>query len=76
MSIKSDLERRNTRNKLGRLAERLKALSFESGGDEELREMTTESLKHTINQLQEEIAIFDAHRGVASETGMAHEAGT
>ena len=34
----------------------------ETGGDEELRELSIESLNRTTNELQEEIAIYDAHQ--------------
>jgi len=65
MSLKNDHERINTQAKLARLAKRWQALSSETGGDEELREMTMESLKRTMNQLREEIALYDARHGVA-----------
>jgi hypothetical protein len=66
MSLEINRERTNTQIKLARLAKRWQALSSETGGDEELREMTMESLKRAMNQLQEEIAIYDAHHGVAA----------
>jgi hypothetical protein len=62
MSLKNDQERTNTEVKLARLTKRHQALSAETGGDEELREMTMESLKRTMNQLQEEIAFYNSHR--------------
>jgi hypothetical protein len=65
MSLEINRERTNTQIKLARLAKRWQALSSETGGDEELREMTMESLKRTMNQLQEEIALYDAHHAVA-----------
>jgi len=65
MSLENNQERINTQIKLVRLATRWQALSSEAGGDEELREMTMESLKRTMNQLHEKIALYDAHHGVA-----------
>ena len=67
MSLRNEQERINTQTKLARLAKRHEALRSETGGDEELREITMESLKRTINQLQEEIARYEAHHGVAGE---------
>lgn len=63
MSLKTDQERLHTQNKLARLVKRHEALSAETGGDDELRQMTIESLRVMIRQLQEEIVRYDAHRG-------------
>ena len=52
----------NTQKKLARLEARYESLSSESGGDEELRDMTLESLKRTINQFKEEIARYQARQ--------------
>jgi uncharacterized protein involved in exopolysaccharide biosynthesis len=62
VSLKNEQELVNTRNKLARLEARYESLCRESGGDEELREMTLESLRRTINQFKEEIARYEAHQ--------------
>jgi hypothetical protein len=67
VSLKNDNERNNTQIKLARLAKRHQALSSETGGDVDLREITIESLKRTMNQLQEEISLYDAHRKMAGQ---------
>jgi len=59
MSLRNEHELANTRWKLARLEARYEALRSESGGDEELRELTMESLKQTINQFKEEIARYE-----------------
>lgn len=64
MSLKNELELANTRIKLARLEARYVALRSEKGGDEELRELTMESLQRTINQFKEEIARFEAHQPI------------
>ena len=60
MSLENNQQRLNTQIKLARLAKRWRPLCSETGGDQELREMTMESLKRTMNQLQEEIALYEA----------------
>jgi len=67
VSLKNDQERTNTQVKLDRLAKRYQALSSEIGGDEELRDITMESLKRTMNQLQEEIVLYDTRHRVVGE---------
>ena len=62
MSLKNQRELTNTQMKLAHLEARYKSLSSESGGDEELRDMTLESLRRTINQFKEEIARYEAHQ--------------
>ncbi|MCK6483650.1 MAG: hypothetical protein HUU22_08685 [Phycisphaerae bacterium] len=61
MSLKNQDELEHTRSKIARLTARYEALRSEEGGDEELREMTLESLKRTINEFKEEIARYEAH---------------
>lgn len=60
MSLNSGRELANTQAKLARLEERYEALRSQPTDDEELREMTMESLKRTINELKEEIARYEA----------------
>jgi hypothetical protein len=64
MTLRSEREVRNTREKLARLEARYEALRKEDGeaGDELLRELTMESLKRLINQFKEEIAWYEAHQ--------------
>ncbi|HVT88323.1 MAG TPA: hypothetical protein VHD56_05690 [Tepidisphaeraceae bacterium] len=64
MSLKNEQELANTRVKLARLEARYQSLATETGGDEELREMTAESLQRTINQFKEEIARYETHQPV------------
>ena len=64
MSLRNEKELANTQTKLARLEARYEALCSERGGDEELREMTMDSLKRTINQFKEEIARYEAHQPV------------
>jgi hypothetical protein len=42
----------------------LETLCNETDGDENLRELTLESLQRTINQFKEEIARYEAHHAV------------
>ena len=62
MSLKNQQELANARMKLARLEKRFQSLSSESVEDDELREMTLESLQRTINQFIEEIARYEAHQ--------------
>jgi uncharacterized protein involved in exopolysaccharide biosynthesis len=64
MSLRNNQELVNTRTKLARLEARCQTLRSETGGDEELRELTMESLTRTINQFKEEIARYEAHHAV------------
>jgi flagellar biosynthesis chaperone FliJ len=62
VSLHNEAEFANTQAKLQRLEARYEALRQETGGDEELREATLESLKRFINQLKEEIARYNARQ--------------
>jgi len=62
VSLKNQQELANARMKLARLEKRFQSLSSESVEDDELREMTLESLQRTINQFIEEIARYEAHQ--------------
>ena len=64
MSLTNDQELANTRTKLARLEARFETLCNETDGDEDLRELTMESLQRTINQFKEEIARYEAHPAV------------
>lgn len=67
MSLKNENERQNAQTKLARLVKRHETLAAETGGDRELREITMNSLRGTILQLQEEIARYEAHHRVPGE---------
>jgi len=64
MSLKNDIELANTRAKLMRLEERYEVLRKDTVEDEHVRELTMRSLKATINQFKEEIALYEAHQAV------------
>jgi hypothetical protein len=61
MELKSKRELDSTREKLRILEERYAATEHQSGGDENVRDLTMQSLKKLINQLTEEIVRFEAH---------------
>ena len=61
MRLLNEVELANTRRKLSELEALYKAHEGESGGDEELRDISMESLQRLINQLKEEIARSEAH---------------
>ena len=61
MRLLSDVELANTRRKLDELEALYAAREGETGGDEELRDMTMQSLMRLINQLKEEITRSEAH---------------
>ena len=65
MRLNNERELSNTRKKLRMLEEDYDALSSESSDDEELRELTMESIKRLANQLKEEIARYEAHHHAA-----------
>ena len=59
--VLNEVELTNTRRKLNELERLYEAHEHETGGDEELREMSMESLKRLINQLKEEIIWTEVH---------------
>ena len=62
MILKSEIELANTREKLRHLEEHYDARRREPADNPHVRELTLHSLKRIINQLKEEIAVFEAHR--------------
>ena len=60
--LQNDLELANTREKLRELEERYEAVRRESTDDQRLRELTMFSLKRLINQLKEEITLYEVRR--------------
>jgi len=63
----NDVELANTRRKLSELERLYDAHEHETGGDEELREMSKKSLKRLINQMKEEIIWTEVHQPVRRE---------
>ncbi len=59
MNLQNDRELANTREKLAHLEALCADHENETGGDEELREMTMESLRRLINQRKEEVARYE-----------------
>jgi hypothetical protein len=58
----NDVELANTRRKLADLERLHEAHEKETGGDEEVREMSMQSLKRLINQIKEEIIWTEVHQ--------------
>ena len=64
----NDVELANTRRKLADLERLYEAHERETGGDEEVREMSMQSLKRLINQMKEETIWTEVHQPVRRET--------
>ena len=62
MTLKNDIELANTRRKLKELEEHYQARAQETPADPHLQELTQHSLKRLINQLKEEITLFEIHQ--------------
>ena len=60
MNIQSELELRVTREKLERLRRRCQEIRDDSS-DTTIDRLTLQSLRRTINQFEEEIAMYQAH---------------
>ncbi len=60
--LQNDIELVNTQEKLRRLEDQYEKHRNDSAGDKRLREMTMISLKRLINQLKEEIAVYESHQ--------------
>jgi hypothetical protein len=60
VTLTSKRELNQTRRKLASLQQRYEATREDTGGDPHVRELTLRSLKKLMNQLQEEIARFEA----------------
>ena len=65
MSLQSKRELDVTREKLRLLEERYKLIAERPGVDEHVRELTLQSFKTIINQMKEEIAVFECHASLA-----------
>lgn len=68
MTIESQRQLENTRNKLRELEELYSKTQQSSATEAHVRELTLRSLKKRMNQFQEEIARFEARAGPATET--------
>ena len=66
--VLNEVELVNTKRKLERLEAWYAADEKETGGDEELRDMSMQSLKKLINQLKEEIIWTEVHHPVQRES--------
>lgn len=66
MRLESKRQLENTRANLKLLEDRLRDLKSEPVANVRTRELTRQSLKKLINQLKEEIILFEAHQGTAS----------
>jgi hypothetical protein len=62
VKLRNQRELANTRRKLRKLEALYEADEQETGGDEALRRVEMDSLKHLINQFKEEAARFEAHQ--------------
>jgi hypothetical protein len=68
MSIQSQTELENTREKLRRLEEHYAGRTREPAANPRLREISLRSLKQTMNQLKEEIVRYEAHAKTGSSS--------
>ncbi len=67
MSLQNKRELEVTREKLRSLEDRYKVIAERPTGDNEhVRELTLRSFKALINQMKEEIALFESHVSLTS----------
>ncbi len=66
MSLQNKRELEVTREKLRSLEDRYKVIAERPTGDEDVRELTLRSFKALINQMKEEIALFESHVSLTS----------
>lgn len=66
MSLESERQLENTRAKLRRLEGRYLRLQTDPADDPHIRELTLRSVKSMINQMREEIAVFESRRRLRS----------
>ncbi len=66
MTLRDHSELCNTRQKLRELEERYQARLREAPDDAHVHDLTLRSLKQLINQLKEEIAVFQTRQGTGS----------
>jgi hypothetical protein len=68
MSLKNEIELANTKTKLRELEERYEMRQQETPENLHVHELTLRSLKRLINQLKEEIILFEAHQHIGHGT--------
>jgi hypothetical protein len=61
MILQSQREAENTREKLRLLEQRYSEIADRPCDNEHVRELTLRSFKRIINQMKEEIAVFECH---------------
>jgi len=64
MILQSERELNHTKEKLRLLEETYDEVQSETTEDEHLQELELESLRRLINQLEEEIARYEAHHAI------------
>ena len=62
MTLKNDIELANTRAKLQELEKRYEARLQETTANPHIHELTLQSLKRLINQMKEEITLFEVRQ--------------
>lgn len=62
MTLANDIELENTRRKLRELELHFEARTRESADNGHVHELSLRSLKRLINQLKEEIALYEVHQ--------------
>lgn len=67
MTLKNDIELAVTQKKLAGLQERYDSIRQETKGDSFVREVTLRSLKKMMNQMIEEITLYEIHAGAAQK---------
>lgn len=67
MTLRNNTELANTRGKLRELEDRYRARVQETPANPHIQQLTLHSLKRLINQLKEEIALFEVHRTAGSQ---------
>jgi len=67
MSLQNPVELANTRDKLQELEARYEQLRHDSAEDRRVRDLTMRSLRRLINQLKEEITLFEVHHTVVRQ---------
>ena len=63
MTPRNNIELANTQAKLRELEERYQSRLRETPANRHVQELTLASLKRLINQLREEITLFEVHQG-------------
>jgi hypothetical protein len=67
MTLKNDIELANMREKLRELDDRYQVRLRETTANPHVQELTLQSLKRLINQLKEEITLFEVHQTAGTE---------